>query len=417
MTDELPATRQAQHIAVVLPSLEGGGAERSMLNLCRGFVAQGRRVDLVLCQAKGAYMGQVPPGLRVVELKGAGELPGRWLAARVDRKNFSAMLRPVLLAKKNAPEIARIRALQQYMDEHCPDIILSALTYANLATLWAKKISHCPAPVIVSERNVLSTLCNRPEKYRKWRWRYLPELVRVAYPAAAAVIAVSRHVEDELVDHIGLDRETIHTIHNPVVDDSLRESAREELQHQWFSKAEPPIILGVGRLAPQKDFATLIRAFAILRATREARLLILGEGSEREALQQLVNELGVQDDVELAGFVANPFPYMAGASVFVLSSEYEGLPGVLIQAMACGCPVINTDCPGGSADILENGRFGQLIQVRDHASMAAAIASQLDTPTPRELLLGRAEDFSVESAATSYLKLLDRTYQSTPGQP
>ena len=411
MTDNLASKTHAQRIAVILPSLEGGGAERSMLNLCRGFIAQGRQVDLVLCQAKGAYMGQIPPNVRVIELKGAPELPGRWLAARVDRENFSAMLRPVLLAKKNAPEVARIRALQQYLDEHSPDVVLSALTYANLATLWAKKISNCHAPVVVSERNVLSTLCNRPEKFRKWRWRYLPRLVRLKYPDAAAVVAVSRQVEDELVNLIGLDREQIFTIHNPIVDDKLRDSAREALQHPWFNDGEPPVVLGVGRLAPQKDFATLLRAFARLRGGRKARLLILGEGSERTALQQLAIELGIQDDIYLPGFVANPFPYMARSSVLVLSSEYEGLPGVLIQAMACGCPVISTDCPGGSAEILENGRLGALVQVRDDEAMAQAIASELDSPTPRGLLLNRAEDFSVEAAASTYLALLDKTYR------
>lgn len=382
-----------------------------MLNLCRGFVAQGRQVDLVLCQAKGAYMGQIPSGVRVIELKGTAELPGRFFAAWVCREDFSAMLRPVLLAKKNAPEIARIHSLRQYLDEHCPDVILSALTYANLATLWAKKISNCPAPVIVSERNVLSTLCNRPEKYRKWRWRYLPRLVRRMYPEAAAVIAVSRRVEDELVDPIGLDRTQIFTLHNPVVDDHLRDGAREELRHPWFNEGEPPVILGVGRLAPQKDFATLIRAFARLRESRQARLLILGEGSERPALQQLATELGVQDDMDLVGFVTNPFPYMVRASVMVLSSEYEGLPGVLIQAMACGCPVISTDCPGGSAEILENGHLGALVKVRDDEGMARAIGSELDRPTPRDLLLQRAEDFSVAAAASNYLALLDETYR------
>lgn len=411
MTDNPPSKVHAQRIAIVLPSLEGGGAERSMLNLSGAFVAQGRQVDLVLCQAKGAYMGQIPSGVRVIELKGAGELAGRWLAAKVNRENFSAMLRPVLLAKKNAPEVARIRSLQQYMDEHRPDVILSALTYTNLATLWAKKLSNCQAPVVVSERNMLSTQCTRPERFRKWRWRHLPQLVHLNYPAAAAVVAVSRQVEDELVDPIGLDREQITTLYNPVVDDNLRSGAREELQHPWFDGDGPPVILGVGRLAMQKDFATLIRAFARLRRQRKARLLILGEGSERNALQKLAGELGVQDDVDLAGFVSNPFAYMARASVLVLSSEYEGLPGVLIQAMACGCPVISTNCPGGSAEILENGRFGALVKVRDDAGMAEAILAELDSPTPANDLLTRAEDFSVETAAGSYLALLDKLFQ------
>ena len=144
-----------------------------------------------------------------------------------------------------------------------------------------------------------------------------------------------------------------------------------------------------------------------MRQGREARLVILGEGKQRHLLEELAGELGVRDDVLLPGFVENPFRYMARAAVFVLSSRYEGLPGVLIQALACGCPVISTNCPGGSEEILANGKYGPLVDIGDVAAMAGAIESQLDNPTARDLLLRRAEDFSVERAADRYLELLD----------
>ncbi len=392
---------------MLLPSLEGGGAERSMLTLVQGFLAHGRTVDLVLCKAKGAYISEIPKGATMIELEATGGLQTRWIAAMGNPGNFLALLRPVLLATKIAPEIARIRSLQHYMNNYRPDVILSALTYANLVAIWAKHMSDSRVPIIVSERIALSTYCATPSNFQKWRWRYLPEVVRRTYPGADAVVAVSSHVADDLVTTIGLNQQTVTTIHNPVVDDTLRTSAQQALEHKWFTPVTVPVILAVGRLTAQKDFATLMHAFAVVRANRAARLVILGEGKLRQNLEDLANELGIQADVDMPGFVANPFQYMTHASVFVSSSEYEGLPGVIIQALACACPVVSTDCPGGSREVLEGGKIGALVAVGDAEAMAQAILSQLDNPTPRDVLLRRAEDFSVEGGVSNYLALLD----------
>ncbi len=390
-----------------LPSLEGGGAERSMLNLAKGFLAHGRTVDLVLCQAKGAYLQEIPAGATMIELDATGDLHARWIAAIGNLSNFLALLRPVLLATKIAPEIRRLRSLQHYIETYRPDVILSALTYANLVAIWAQRMSASRVPVIVSERIALSTYCAAPSNFRKWRWRYLPQVVRRTYPDADAVVTVSSDVAEDLITNIGLKRSAVTTIHNPVVDDSLRTRAQQALLHPWFAPDAAPVILAVGRLTDQKDFATLLRAFAHVRAGRDARLVILGEGRLREDLQELANTLGVGSDVEMPGFVENPFQYMARASVLVLSSQYEGLPGVLIQALACACPVVSTDCPGGSREILEDGKIGALVAVGDTDGMARAILSQLDNPTPKDVLLRRAEDFSVEGGVSHYLALLD----------
>ena len=392
---------------MLLPSLKGGGAERSMLNLVKAFLAHGRTVDLVLCQAQGAYLRHIPEGATMIELGAAGYLQARWTAAMVNIRDFFSLLRPVLLTKKNAPEIARLRSLQEYLDKHRPDVILSAITYANLVSVWAKQMSDAKVPIIVTERIALATDCAAPHKFQKWRFRYLPELVRQTYPRADGIVAVSSHVAYELTTLAGLDPHSVTTIHNPVVDDALRASAQMELEHAWFAPGATPVILGVGRLNEQKDFSTLMRAFASVRATREARLVILGEGRLREDLEELANKLGIQADVDMPGFVDNPFQYMARASVLVLSSRYEGLPGVLIQALACACPVVSTDCPGGSAEILADGKYGALVDVGDANGMAAAILTELDKPTDKDILLRRAEDFSVERAASTYLTLLD----------
>jgi glycosyltransferase involved in cell wall biosynthesis len=407
MSHSLSAATHAGRIAVLLPSLEGGGAERSMLNLVKGFLSHGRTVDLVLCQAKGAYLEEIPAGATMIELEATGDLQARWIAAMGNCSDFFALLRPVLLATKIAPEILRLRSLQHYMENGRPDVILSALTYANLVAIWAKHKSGSRVPVIVSERIALSTYCAAPSNFRKWRWRYLPEVVRRTYPGADAVVTVSRGVAEDLITTIGLNKNSVTTIHNPVVDDNLRARARQTLDHPWFAPDAAPVILAVGRLTEQKDFATLLRAFAGVRAKREARLVILGEGRLREDLQDLANNLGIQADVAMPGFVENPFQYMARASVLVLSSQYEGLPGVLIQALACACPVVSTDCPGGSREILDDGNIGALVEVGDANGMAQAVLAQMDHPTPKDILLRRAEDFSVEGGVSNYLALLD----------
>ena len=398
---------RADRIAVLLPSLEGGGAERSMLNLVKAFLAQGRAVDLVLCKAKGAYLGEIPEGANMIELPPAGCMQTRWKAAVENILDFRALLRPVLLASKIAPEVARIESLRRYMEQHRPDVILSALTYCNLVAIWAKQGSNLNVPVVVSERIALSTYCSSPSNFRKWRWRYLPELVRRTYPGADAVVSVSNQVADDLTTVVGLDKASVTTIYNPVVDNVLRTNAQEPLEHTWFSSQAVPVILGVGRLTEQKDFSTLMRAFADVRATREARLVLLGEGRLRADLEDLARKLGIQEDVNMPGFVENPFQYMARASVLVVSSEYEGLPGVLIQALACACPVLSTDCPGGSREILADGKYGPLVDVGDADGMAKAILAQLDSPTDKDVLLGRAEDFSVARATGNYLDLID----------
>jgi len=378
-----------------------------MLNLIAGFLAQGRTVDLVLCQAKGVYLGEIPAGAKMIELRATGSIQSRWHAAMGNRGKIPALLRPVLLARKIAPEIARIRSLQHYLQQARPDIILSALTYANLVALWAKRLSGTRVPVVISERIALSNYCTASSNARKWRWRYLPDMVRHTYPDADAVVAVSEHVANDLVCSIGLDRQSVSTVYNPVVDDTLRTRAHQALAHPWFTPGAAPVVLSAGRLTEQKDFATLLHAFARLRAVREARLVILGEGRLRKKLEALAEHLGIRADVDLPGFVENPFKYMARASVLVLSSRYEGLPGVLIQALACGCPVISTDCPGGSREILAEGRYGTLVDVGDTAGIAAAILETLDNPTPTDRLRQRADDFTVAHSVSNYLELLD----------
>jgi len=404
---------RAQHIAILLPSLAGGGAERSMLHLARSFTEQGREVDLLLFRTKGAYMNSVPESVRVIELEAGSSVGGRLLAAQADPAGIGVLLKPVLLPFKVDSSIRHINALTRYMETQRPDVILSALTYTNLAALWAKRLSRIKIPVIVSERIALSVHLQREKSRHRWRSRFMLPMVERTYRFADGIVAVSDDVANDLAGSAHIDRNTITTIYNPVVDSTLPELAALPLDHPWFSPGQPPVILGVGRLTPQKDFHTLLRTFALLRGEKDIRLVILGEGQQRAELAALAKELGVSADVDMPGFVDNPYQYMARAAVFALTSLYEGLPGVIIQALACGCPVVSTDCPGGSAEILENGKYGRLVPVQHNRELADAIRLTLDSSPHPEQLKARAALFSTDNATRQYLDLMENIASHT----
>jgi glycosyltransferase involved in cell wall biosynthesis len=299
--------------------------------------------------------------------------------------------------------------LIDYLQFREPDAVIAADTYCNLVAIWARRLSKVKSKVVVSERNALSIQLQRPERRRTWRWRHVPPLVGALYPEAEGIVAVSNGVAQDISILCGIPRSAITTIYNPIhTGDELEQRAAESIDHPWLQPGQPPLILSVGRLVKPKDFATLIRAFALFRRSQPARLLILGdepERGERARLAALARHLGVAEDVQLPGHVANPYPFYRRAALFVLSSYREGLGNVLIEALACGCPVVSTDCPYGPAEILENGHYGRLVPVGDAAAMAEAMAATLAAPPPAAMLKARAAAYSVERAASAYLAL------------
>jgi len=389
------------HIALFIRSLAGSGAERMTANLARGLAERGHRVDLVLARRIGPFLGEVPDSVRIVDLGSPSvlhTLPLLWRAGG----DFAALL-PVL-ANPHAPRVlGSITRLADYMRRERPDVLLSALDYGNIAAVIARDLAGMPLRLVLGQRcHFTSDVLNA----RKARVRKLGPLVRRFYPRADAVIAVSQGVADDLVAAVNLPPERVTAVYNPVVGPDIAEKAAQPIDHPWFAEGAPPVVLGVGKLKPQKDFTTLLHAFAKLRAQRPARLVILGEGEQRGELEQLAQTLGIGGDVALPGFVENPFPYMARASLFVLSSRFEGLPGVLIQALACGCPSVSTDCPSGPAEILDNGRYGPLVAVGDAEGLAQAMADTLAAPLPKEVLRERAAFFSTGRAADNTLDVL-----------
>jgi len=408
---QAPGSHVPNHIALFMPSLGGGGVERVMFNLAGAFIEQGSRVDLVVCRAEGPFRDRVPAQLNVVALRAA---PAGWTRFRIltaDPKGLKMLLRPVLLPLNGSGQFRCLADLTRYLQRERPQVLLSAMTKSNLMAVWARHLAGVPTRLVISEHNTLSPNVSFSRKKRKWRRRFLPSLVGRVYPRADAIIAVSDGVADDLVQRAGIPRERITTIYNPIVSPTLVSQAKAPLDHPWFQPSAPPVVLGVGRVHEQKDFPTLLRAFARVRVKREARLMILGTADPvraklRTEIVTLATQLGIADDVVLPGFVANPFAYMAHAAVFVLSSIWEGLPSVLIEALACGCPVVSTDCPSGPAEILENGKYGPLVPVGDNVALAEAIVSVLQTPPDRDWLRERGAMFAVDQAADRYLQVL-----------
>lgn len=398
------------HIAVYIPTLAGGGAEQSMLRLAEALAARGHTVDLLVNRRAGAYAERVPQRVRLVEIARHSKLRGRLDALRAYPADANTLLRPVLLARTPIMTLRYLPGLAEYLSRAQPSVLVSALFYANLLAIWARRLARVDTRLIATEHNNLSRRIaqGRTRRAEYARWRYLPALLSRTYSRTDAIVAVSEGVADDLSAITQLDRTAVHTIHNPVVFPELRERARQADAHPWFAADAPPVVLAAGRLEAQKNFALLLNAFAKVRRQRSLRLMILGEGSQRNTLSRQAERLGVAADIELRGWVDNPYAAMSRAAAFVLSSGWEGLGNVLIEAMACGCPVIATDCPSGPSEILNHGEYGRLIPMNDVAALAQALDETLNTPPAADRLRDRAEAFSTANSADRYLALIEK---------
>jgi glycosyltransferase involved in cell wall biosynthesis len=263
----------------------------------------------------------------------------------------------------------------RYLRHERPAALLSIL-YANIIAVWARRLAGTPQRVILGEHNTLSSVANGE---RDLRWHLFPSLARWFYPWADGIVAVSEGVANDLAQLINIPLEHIQVIYNPIVTPDLFEKSTAFIEHPWFKSGEPPVLLAAGRLTVQKAFDVLIRAFAQVRKNHRVRLLILGEGEERLALEALIREYELGQDISMPGFVPNPYPYMAHAAAFVLSSRWEGLPTVIVEALSLGTPIISTDCPSGPREVLADGKYGKLVPVDDHHALAAAIITTLTT--------------------------------------
>jgi glycosyltransferase involved in cell wall biosynthesis len=358
-------------VVLFLPSLAGGGAERVFVELANQFAAEGVRVDLVLCSATGPYLGEVAPAVRIVDL--------------------------------GVPRVLRaLPRLARHLRREKPASVLSALDHSNVVAVAARTLAARRTRCVVSTRVVPTMLSVESGAAAADKVMFAARLV---YRFADAVIANSGAVADDMAAYLRVPRRRINVIYNPLGLDFIRRQSEQPVAHPFCAPGAPPLVLSAGRMSPLKDFPTLVRAFAQVRARRDCRLVILGEGPDFDAVRGLVRELGIEQDVALPGFDRNPFAWMRHARVFVSSSLSEGCPNVLMQALACGTPVVSTRSIGGAAEILEDGRWGTLVPVGDPQAMADAIDATLDASTHPDGRL-RAADFALDRVARQYLAIV-----------
>lgn len=363
------------HVALFLPNLNGGGAEKVLLNLAIGMTEVGIKTDLVLASAEGEYISQVPANIPIVDLK----------------------------SKKVRFCVTR---LAEYLDHNSPDVMLSALSHANVAAILASKLSRSKSRIAIGIHVNYSKDAYGSGRRGIQIW---PTIAKYLYPKSDRIIAVSQGVADDLAQLFRIRREKIDVVYNPVVTPDIFVKATEPVRHPWFEEKNRPIVIGSGRLTRQKDFGTLIRAFSEVRESVDARLVILGEGEDREALQSLIGHYHLEEHVHMPGFVPNPFAYLQKSDLFVLSSGWEGFGNVIVEALALGIPVVSTDCESGPREILENGKYGKLVTVGDWSGMAEAVRETLSTPLDSHRvaeLKARGGMFTHENSVLNYLKVL-----------
>jgi glycosyltransferase involved in cell wall biosynthesis len=362
----------SKKITILLPFFRDGGVERVMINLAQGFLDKNFEVDfLFMTDAVGPLKKEIPSEVNIVEFHKSGV--------------FGSTLSTIRYLRKNKTEV-----------------LLSALTPANIVAILAKWISIKSVKVIISVPIAVHTTASTTPLKAKLR----PLFYKFFYKKADAIVAVSKGVaEDLLLFHIPAN--LIHTIYNPIISLDIEKRSQEPVSHPWFGLNDVPVILAVGRLHKQKDFPTLLRAFAQVVRQQPARLIILGEGEERQMLNNLVKELNIENTVELAGFVQNPYSYMKSSNVFVLSSAWEGFGNVVAEALAVGTPVVSTDCPWGPAEILDHGKYGMLVPIGEPIAMANAIITMLNKHPDSILLKESAQRFSIPTITEEYINLIN----------
>lgn len=371
-----------QRIAFIATDLAMAGRGRNITNLSNALTKQGLAVDVLLLRTGSAYVQQLDPAVRVIKLDSTSTLLG-------------------------------LPGLVRYLKQERPQAFVTPTPRNTLLALRARRLAGTDTRIYARLHNNYSS--ELAKLHPLTRWRYLHRLRR-HYPRCDGVVAVSQGVAQDFSHVTGLNKLEVQVCPNPVVTQNLLALAEEPLEHPWFAPGEPPLILGVGRLNPQKDLPTLIRAFDQAQKNLPCRLMILGEGKLRAELEGLVHELGLDGVVALPGHVGNPYPYLKHAAVYALSSAWEGLPNALIEALALGTPVVSTDCPSGAREILEDGRHGPLVAVGDCSALATAMEQTLKAPQPREKLQAAANRYTEAASAQAYLRAFGFTSQTADSQ-
>lgn len=371
-------------IAFFLPTLEGGGAERNVVNLLNNLDREKYDLSLVLGKRQGVFLNKIPRYVSLVDF-----------------------------GLKSSYSLGLFLKLIRYFQKENNDLFVSAFPRFNIINLLAKIFSRSKIKIIITEHTTLSFLpfTARLLSHRLFARFPFPYLIKSIYPQADAIICVSRGIASDLSKIIHCP-EKIKVIYNPITEGRIKELAKEPVNHPWFINSRVPIILAVGRLAKTKDYPSLLRAFKMVLAEKPARLVILGEGSEKNKLEKLARKLGLSKNITFLGFQQNIYKYIKRASIFVLSSFQEGFGNVIVEAMACGTPVVSTDCPSGPREIIRHGENGFLVPVADEEILASTILKVLDNSDLSQKFSKegrkRAEDFSIEKSVREYEQVFDK---------
>jgi len=370
-------------LSIYLPTLASGGAEKLHVTLAPAFIEAGYDLTFVLNRITGVYVDQLPKGVKLYEL-GADRI--------------TSCFWPMV----------------NYLKHEKPDILLSNLGHNNILAIAAGLYARTSTKIIASHHGVLSIECKTTDK---WQYKVLPFLSRRLLRYAAANVTVSSGAADDLAEFTGLNRNSIRVIYNPVNLENFEQRSNEPIEHEWLTNKAFPVLISVGRLSEHKNFSLLLSAFKIVLESMKARLIILGEGQLLNDLQNQAISLNISEYVNFVGFKPNPLPYMKNSDVMVLSSIFEGFGNVLIEALACGTPIVSTDCPYGPSEILDNGKYGTLVALNDPEEMADAIIKTLKTPQPKDVLIKRGREFSVTQTVNKYLDLFAELFQTTCNKP
>lgn len=405
--------KQTMRIAFLLDSLSGGGAEQVILNLASGFASAGFTVDLLVCKMRGQLLAQIPSNVSLIRLHSVSSLSGMLCALRADIGCLKLVIAALIGLQKVPSTFKSLPAIIDYLKKNQPAALLSALPKSNISAVLAGSCCSGSTRIAVGLHSHYSAASQFEKRENSIKDAYMLAMIRRYYRRADMVIAVSNGTKKDACEALELSQDQVTAVYNPVATHDIAELREEAPDHPWLGVGDIPVILGIGRFVAEKDFPLLLDAFAKVRQERQVRLIFLGgdftshdQRSLKTQLLEQAEQLGVAGDIDMPGFVDNPFAYLSKAGVFVLSSACEGFGNVLVEALLCGCPVVSTDCPGGPAEILENGKYGELVPVGDKCGLADAICRALDSPLNREFLRARGSEFSVEIAVDKYRRLL-----------
>ena len=363
--------KRKQVISIVLPDLSIGGAERQSVELANDFVKKGFSVELVLMRRAGELLELVDPSVSFYILN-------------TDKIRNSIIPLAVYLRKKH------------------PSIILAGLWPLTSAAVFSWIISGKVGNLYLVEVNPLSV---STKKESGIPFYYLSTLLSITHRFASGIIAISKGVKKDLCRAALLSDKKVKVIYDPAAKGIQNEIFSNNLNQLWGDSFKIRI-LAVGLLTKQKDFETLIAAFSIIHATLHAKLVIIGDGPLRNKLLNLIDQLDLHHCVDLPGYDIDLNPWYHSADLFVLSSRWEGFGNVIVEALEHGLPVVSTDCPSGPAEILENGRYGNLVAVGDKDALAASIIDAVNNPIDSDTLKQRASDFSVDKISNEYIEYI-----------